>query len=98
MRPDTTSVCGILYNRRNAGEGCNAGTTGTLLNEAEIQQTRAASKKFPWIKPAPAVLQEADELFGAGKKDEARTLYRALASLPQPEARGWSGRGSKAEA
>jgi len=64
-----------------------SGTTGTLLNDAEIQQTREAAKSFPWIKPATTVLKEADELFEAGKKEEARALYRALATLPEPEAR-----------
>jgi dipeptidyl aminopeptidase/acylaminoacyl peptidase len=76
-----------LPHRQDTTNLMASGTTGTLLNEAEIQQTRAASKKFPWIKPAPAVLQQADELFDTGKKDEARALYRALAALPQPEAR-----------
>jgi hypothetical protein len=63
-----------------------SGTTGTLLNDAEILQTREASKKFPWIRSASSVLKEADESYAAGKKEEARALYRALATLPDPAA------------
>jgi hypothetical protein len=75
-----------LPHRQDTTNLMASGTTGTLLNDAEIQQTREASKKFPWIKAAGVVLKQADELYDAGK-EEARTLYRTLATLPEPEAR-----------
>jgi dipeptidyl aminopeptidase/acylaminoacyl peptidase len=76
-----------LPHRQDTTNLMASGTTGTILNEAEILQTREASKRFLWIKSASAVLKEADELYDAGKKEEARTLYRTLATLPEPEAR-----------
>ena len=59
-----------------------SGTTGTLFNTAEIEQTREAAKKFPWIESAPALRKRADEARTASHPDEARPLYRVLAALP----------------
>jgi hypothetical protein len=55
-----------------------SGTTGTSLNDAEIERARDAARKLSWIESAAALLKRADELHG----DEARALYRTLATLP----------------
>jgi hypothetical protein len=59
-----------------------SGTTGTNLNEQEIQQSREAAQRFPWIKSGPALLKRADDLFDADKNQEAAALYEALVKLP----------------
>jgi hypothetical protein len=64
-----------------------SGTTGTLLNDSEIERTRAAARKFPWIESAASLLKRADELLATERRDEARGLYRTLATLPHPPAR-----------
>ena len=43
-----------LPHRQNTTNLMASGTTGTLLNDAEIQQARAAAKKFAWTESAPA--------------------------------------------
>jgi len=43
-----------LSHRQDTTNLMASGTTGTLLNEAEIQQARAAAKRFSWIESAPA--------------------------------------------
>jgi hypothetical protein len=59
-----------------------SGTTGTLLNDAEIRQARAAAQKIAWIETAPALRQRADALAAAGQTAEAQALYRELPPLP----------------
>jgi acetyl esterase/lipase len=59
-----------------------SGTTGTLLNDAEIRQARAAAQKIAWIETAPALRQRADALATAGQTAEAQALYRELPPLP----------------
>ena len=76
-----------LPHRQDTTNLMASGTTGTLLNEAEVQQTREAARNFPWIESAAAVLRHADELHDAGRAEEARPFYRALTALPLPAAR-----------
>ena len=58
-----------------------SGTTGTSLNEAEIESARKAAEAFPWcLKPAEA-LARADER-KTDRPAEAAALYAALADLP----------------
>ncbi len=71
-----------LPHRQDTTNLMASGTTGTLLNAAEIGQTRAAARKFPWIESAPALRQRVAALRAAGKTEEAQTLDRVLAGLP----------------
>jgi hypothetical protein len=59
-----------------------SGTTGTSLNEQEIEAARHASYEMRWVKPPDAFLTEADTLAAAGKKNEARSRYQAVLELP----------------
>ena len=43
-----------LPHRQDTTNLMASGTTGTLLNDAEIQQARVAAKKFAWIESVPA--------------------------------------------
>src|SRR5262245_7235368 len=58
------------------------GTTGTTLDESEIQQAREAARKFEWIEPATLTMQKADDLYRANKIQESKVLYLRLAALP----------------
>lgn len=58
------------------------GTTGTKLDEGEIQQAREAAREFEWIEPAPVIMQKADELYRANKIQEAKVFYARVAALP----------------
>jgi hypothetical protein len=58
------------------------GTTGTNLDEGEVQQAREAARKFQWIEPATVIMQKADELYRARKIQEAKVLYARLAAVP----------------
>ena len=73
-----------LPHRQDVTNLMASGTTGTWLNEAEIQQARASAKKRDWIQPASEVLKRADELHTAKKATEARALYQRLATVPLP--------------
>ncbi|HZJ17421.1 MAG TPA: S9 family peptidase [Chthoniobacteraceae bacterium] len=64
-----------------------SGTTGTLLNDAEIERARAAARKFSWIESAEALLKRADELHAGDRSSEARKWYRTLATLPHAPTR-----------
>jgi len=59
-----------------------SGTTGTLLNEAEIAKARETAKTFAWIESAPALRKRAEELRVAGKIDAAEVIDRVLSMLP----------------
>jgi len=58
------------------------GTTGTKLDDAEIDQAREAARKFEWIEPAPVTMQKADRLYRANEIQEAKPLYARLAAVP----------------
>jgi broad specificity phosphatase PhoE len=59
------------------------GTTGTRLSPEEIEQARAAARRFRWIESAAATLQRAQELEHASEANEAAKLYERLAGLPR---------------
>lgn len=62
-----------------------SGTTGTSLNDAEIEIVRRKLDTFPWTLPAEDFLQRANELAAsdsAAKKAEATSRYQALLDLP----------------
>ena len=73
-----------LPHRQDTTNLMASGTTGTLLNDAEIQQAREAAKKFAWIESAPAVRKRADELKAAGKLEEGAALDRIIGPLAVP--------------
>ncbi len=58
-----------------------SGTTGTLLNTAEVESTRAKAGTLPWIKRASDLLAMADGLAIQGKGEEARAIYRQLSGI-----------------
>ncbi len=76
-----------LPHRQDTTNLMASGTTGTLLNDAEILRTREAARKFPWIESAAAALKRADESFAAGRAEEARAIYGALANSSDAPAR-----------
>jgi hypothetical protein len=59
-----------------------SGTTGFSLSDAEIETARHAGYRLSWVERAEAFMNKADALAGAGRKDEARSRYRAIAGLP----------------
>ncbi len=59
-----------------------SGTTGTSLNEEEVQKVRHTVESLPWAEAAPAFLEEGDHLAAEGHKAEAAGRYRALLELP----------------
>ncbi len=59
-----------------------SGTTGTLLNNIEIQQARQVAKTFSWIEPASTLRKRAEELRAAGQKGDAEALFQVLSELP----------------
>ena len=71
-----------LKHRQEVTNLMASGTSGWTFNEAEIKQARDAARKFKWIRPATAILAEADRLFEKGAKEEAAPLYQLLATIP----------------
>jgi hypothetical protein len=59
-----------------------SGTTGTSLNEAEIETARHTCYRLDWVEQAEAFLKKADDLLAVGKKEEARARYKAILELP----------------
>jgi hypothetical protein len=70
-----------LPHRQDTTNLMASGTTGTWLNEAEIDQAREVARKFHWLEPAPDVLKRANALFRANKQQEAAALYGRLATI-----------------
>ena len=70
-----------LAHRQDKTNLMASGTTGIWLNEGEARQVRERAKQFPWIEPAGAVRQKADEWARTGKAREAEALYQRLAAL-----------------
>lgn len=71
-----------LEHRQETTNLMASGTTGTLLNTAEIERARGAAKKFSWIEPAPLVAEGAAALRAAGDSAEAERREQALAAIP----------------
>ena len=73
-----------LPHRQDVTNLLASGTTGTWFNSAEIQQTREAAKKKPWIESASALLGKAVEAAKSGRKETAQELLRKLDFIPLP--------------
>ena len=71
-----------LPHRQNTTNLMASGTTGTWLNEGEIEQARGAARAFNWVETAPDLVKQADALFRAGKLKKAAVLYSRLATIP----------------
>jgi hypothetical protein len=71
-----------LAHRQDRTNLLASGTTGTVLNEMEIERAREAAGRFGWVESAPAVLKRANELHESGRGEEARTWYERLLALP----------------
>jgi len=76
-----------LVHRQDTTNLMASGTTGTALNNEEIQQARAVARKLEWVVPASALLKTADRLWRANARKEAMPLYSVLADLPLPDPR-----------
>jgi|GEM_PF-30569 len=74
-----------LAHRQDVTNLMASGTTGTTLNEAEIQQARESARAFGWIEAAPALRLRARHLRDAGDVGKADALERVLAALPGVE-------------
>jgi hypothetical protein len=70
-----------LPHRQDTTNLMASGTTGTSLNQAEIDLARSTATKLPWILPAALILGQADELWDAQEIDAARSLYQKLVPL-----------------
>ncbi|PYK63584.1 MAG: Matrixin [Verrucomicrobia bacterium] len=70
-----------LAHRQDETNLMASGTTGIWLNEGEVRQVREQAKQFPWVEPASAVRQKADEWARTGNPREAEALYQRLAAL-----------------
>ncbi len=71
-----------LPHRQDTTNLMASGTTGTWLNEAEINQARQTARTLDWIDPALDLMNKADALFRANKITEAATLYSRVATIP----------------
>jgi len=71
-----------LPHRQDTTNLMASGTTGTSLNAAEIEQSRAEAQKLDWVRTATAVLAAADEAWDAADRAGARKLYAQLSTLP----------------
>jgi len=71
-----------LPHRQDTTNLMASGTTGTWLNEEEINRARAAARSFGWIESASNLMAQANALFSGNKMQEAATLYSRLATIP----------------
>jgi hypothetical protein len=74
-----------LPHRQDTTNLMASGTTGTGLNEAEIEIVRQTLGKLKWVETAETCRRAADALWAAGQKEEAVSRYRALLDLPGEE-------------
>ncbi len=58
-----------------------SGTTGTSLNEVEIEIVRQTVSRLKWVETPETCLKTADAMLTIGKKEEALSRYRALLEL-----------------
>jgi hypothetical protein len=77
-----------LPHRQDTTNLMASGTTGTSLNDAEIEIVRQTVSRLKWVETPDGCSKEADGLLFAGKKEEAASRYRALLDLtPEPKRR-----------
>lgn len=79
-----------LPHRQDTTNLMASGTTGTSLNEAEIEIVRQTVSKLKWVETPESCRKIANSLLASGQKEEALSRYRALLALPGAE-------GAKAE-
>ena len=63
-----------LKHRQEATNLMASGTSGWTLNEAEIEQSRAAAQKLKWIRPAKEILAQADGCYVEENAPKPRTI------------------------
>jgi hypothetical protein len=71
-----------LPHRQSVTNLMASGTTGTWLNQAEIDKVRKKAQTSDRFEPASEVMKRADLLFAANKRKEATELYSRLATIP----------------
>jgi hypothetical protein len=71
-----------LPHRQDTTNLMASGTTGTSLNDAEIEIVRQTLSRTNWVETPEACLKAADTLLTDGKKEEALSRYHALLELP----------------
>lgn len=71
-----------LPHRQDTTNLMASGTTGTWLNDEEINQAREAARRFAWVEPASGLMEKANAWFRANKIQESATLYSRLAAIP----------------
>jgi hypothetical protein len=74
-----------LAHRQDLTNLMASGTTGTVLNDAEIQRAREGAARINGFIRAVELLSRADALAAAGKPEEARALYLHLSTVPVEE-------------
>src|SRR4051812_5258360 len=71
-----------LEHRQNRTNLMASGTSGTLLNEAEVETARARAAKVAGAMTAAAAWKAADDAARAGDRDKAGRILSALADIP----------------
>jgi len=71
-----------LPHRQSVTNLMASGTTGTWLNQAEIDRVREKAHRSDRFEPASEVVKRADLLFATNKRKEAAELYSRLATIP----------------
>jgi len=71
-----------LQHRQDTTNLLASGTTGTLLNKAEVELARMTAQTFDWVHSSTQVTAQAEAAWERGKRAEARKLYEPLALVP----------------
>lgn len=74
-----------LAHRQDLTNLMASGTSGIILNDAEIQRAREGAVRSSGFVRAAELLSRADALAAAGKSEEARPLYLHLSTVPVEE-------------
>jgi len=72
-----------LIHRQNTTNLMASGTTGTILNQAEMTRSRAIAKKFPGVMTASECAAAATAAEKKGDEQLAKRLREAMASIPK---------------
>ncbi len=74
-----------LPHRQNTTNLLASGTTGTSLNEAEVDTVRKTLEKFAWVETPEECLKKAETLLKVGDKPGALSHLKTLLELPASE-------------